>query len=79
VTQGDAVQYFTDLSSVSVDASLKKKLKLWFYISRRDLRNKRSALGYARDPGPDGMTVSSLRRPPAPNSAGPPMLRKSTP
>lgn len=68
VRQGDAVQYFTDLFGDLGGRIVENKL--WFYASRRDLRNERSALGYARDPGGDNVYGTADDTPGFPPSQG---------
>ena len=68
VRQGDAVQYFTDFFG-DIGGPIVQN-RLWFYVSRRDLRNERSALGYADDPGLDGVFGTADDTPGFPPSQG---------
>jgi hypothetical protein len=68
VRQGDAVQYFTDLFGDLGGPIVQNRL--WFYLSRRDLRNERSALGYSFAPGSDGVFGTADDIPGFPPSQG---------
>lgn len=53
ITTGDTIVYYNDFA-----ADLGGRIipdKLWFYGAFRDLRNKSTVTGYAKDPGPDGI------------------------
>jgi outer membrane receptor protein involved in Fe transport len=52
ITVGDATKYFNDLDTDLGGRFVRDKL--WFYTAYRDRRNKRSAVGFALDAGPDG-------------------------